>query len=177
MLIMQRITKIEAAARQLSAAISLHFSRGDAISIHTLAAAALQILSDLAKKSTAQGILKDETFIRPEMQKEWRRLISDAENFFKHAERDPDGILEFHAESTAFFLLDATLLHAQLTKSLLPATNVFLIWFYVKHPNVLTDGVLGDLSARANRIKSDPDDYELFLELIDSMQTTKSGSI
>jgi hypothetical protein len=45
-----KITKIEAAKRQLNIAIYLFFSDYDLISTHTLSAAARGILYDLAKK-------------------------------------------------------------------------------------------------------------------------------
>lgn len=163
---MQRVTKQEAAARQLNAAITLHFCEGDAIAIHTLVAAALQVLVDLAQSASAQSLLKDERFIRPEKRKLWRTTLTEAENFFKHADRDPTAVLEFRKEPTHFFILDALLLHSQLTKTLSQESNVFLIWFYAAYPEVLTDGTLGALSASVNSIGVDPNDLSLFRALL-----------
>ena len=43
------VTKLEAASRQLDTAIRLFFSGGDAVSIHTLAAAAFNVFADIAE--------------------------------------------------------------------------------------------------------------------------------
>ena len=52
----QQISKIEAARRQLDCAIELWFCDKDEVSIHTLAAAAYQIIHDLKMK---RGELRD----------------------------------------------------------------------------------------------------------------------
>ena len=44
---MLEITKLEAAARQLDTAITLVFEQGDRVVVHTLAAAAANIFSDV----------------------------------------------------------------------------------------------------------------------------------
>jgi hypothetical protein len=46
-----KISKLEAARRQVETAIRIYFANGDPVSIHTLAAASLQILVDLDKKA------------------------------------------------------------------------------------------------------------------------------
>src|SRR5438045_7911123 len=57
----KRITKLEAAVRQLRAAILLYFSNGDEVAIHTLAFAAHEILRQLAKARGIQVGLDGET--------------------------------------------------------------------------------------------------------------------
>ena len=42
-------------------------------------------------------------------------LVARPENFFKHADRDPDGVIEFRPSLTKFFLFDAVEMYRQLT--------------------------------------------------------------
>jgi hypothetical protein len=46
----EKVTKIDAAGRQLQTAIRMFLAGGDSISIHTLTAASLQIVMDLGFK-------------------------------------------------------------------------------------------------------------------------------
>ena len=50
-----RVSKLDAARRQLDCAIELWFAGKDEVSIHTLAAAAHQIISDINKKIREPG--------------------------------------------------------------------------------------------------------------------------
>lgn len=96
---------MDAARRQLREAICLFFERRDMIAVHTLGAASLQILHDLAKARGVISFIKDNPMIRPEYKKEVFKKISEAENFFKHADRDSDKFLEFRPEVTRFFFV------------------------------------------------------------------------
>src|SRR5688500_1002695 len=86
------ITKLDAARRQLDTAITLYFHHGDSVSIHTLAAAAHEVLAAAARKRTTGEveILVDRMLmaIRPEYQDAWNEKMAEAQNFFKHGARD-----------------------------------------------------------------------------------------
>lgn len=53
------VSKLEAAERQLDAAIRLFFAREDAVSVHTLAAAAYQVIIDICKQRGIERELED----------------------------------------------------------------------------------------------------------------------
>src|SRR4051794_23462678 len=84
-----RIGKLDAARRQLDAAIDLYFADGDPIAIHTLAAAASQVTLDLI---TVRG-MEDQVLalVAPERMQEFFRLWHEAQNHFKHARPRPRG--------------------------------------------------------------------------------------
>jgi hypothetical protein len=87
------ITKIEAAQRQLDAAIRMFFAEDDWIAIHTLLAAGGRILRDLSEqRRTSTWNLFNHTVI-PEKRKEFFKILNYAADFFKHADQDPDAIL------------------------------------------------------------------------------------
>lgn len=52
-----KVSKLDAAKRQLGTAIRLYFSDGDPVSIHTLTAAAYNILRDVTKQKGVELML------------------------------------------------------------------------------------------------------------------------
>lgn len=133
-----KITKLEAALCQLETAIELFFHYGDAVSIHTLTAAANGILRDLGKERQVTSIedLLLEVF-RPEYRKEARKTIREAQNFFKHADSEPDKILTFSAHQAVFFLFDACNMYRKLTETTSTKITLYTFWFYKKNPDLL----------------------------------------
>jgi hypothetical protein len=100
-----KLTKMDAARRQFSAALELWFADGDPVAIHTLAAAAFEVVTQIAKH---RGVKVDKlvaqiaTMLSCKPEDVYRGL-KVAPNFFKHADRDPEGELLFEPEwSTAF---------------------------------------------------------------------------
>ena len=87
-----RVSKLEAGKRQLETAIILYFNYGDTVSIHTLSAAAYGVLRDLNEKRGGEPMFKEplwQLMDTPEL-REYRKLINQPENFFKHSDRNPD---------------------------------------------------------------------------------------
>ena len=91
------VKKLEAAKRQLHTAITLWFADTDAVSVHTLACAAYQIVHDINDQKKGDELLLDSSVIRNEFRKEYLDEMRKAMRFFKHADRDPDpnGTVEF----------------------------------------------------------------------------------
>jgi hypothetical protein len=131
-----RIGKLEAASRQLDTAIELYFADDDPIAIHTLAAAASQVTLDLL---TASG-MEDQVLglVDPGHKKEFLRLWNEAQNHFKHADRDPLVVLDYDPERAELQLLIAVMRYAVLatrTESMV----AFQAWWSLHHPDLLTD--------------------------------------
>lgn len=160
-----KISKLDAARRQLREAIYLFFERRDIIAVHTLSAASLQILHDLAKARGDKSFLKDGPMIRREYKKEVLRKINEAENFFKHAESDPDKILEFRPEVTRFFLFDALDLYQKLTGTLFCEGKIYLVWFAASYPTLILERKFMDkLNTEFNGV--DLNDFGFFRTLL-----------
>jgi hypothetical protein len=113
-IVREKLGKLEVAKRQLREAIWLFFHERDAISIHTLVAAAHQILDDLAKPKGIESIRRI-SIIRSEKKKFWIDILNEAQNFFKHADKDPEATLDFNPELQLFFIIDAIQLYATLS--------------------------------------------------------------
>lgn len=142
------ISKLDAAKRQLDTAINLYFRDADPISIHTLTAAAHQILMDLSKPEGIKSFMKDTSIIRKGKEKEFLALINEAENFFKHADQDPHALLKFIPEQTEALLLDAVEMYMQLTKEMPEDMTVYRVWFLLNNPEIVSDKTKGNLKEK-----------------------------
>jgi hypothetical protein len=97
----KRITKIEAAVRQLRTAILLYFSNADEVAIHTLAFAAHEILRQLAKARGIQVGLDSESIEKIGKgisAREARAFLGVSASFFKHSGRNSYDVLMFQPE-------------------------------------------------------------------------------
>lgn len=133
------VTKFDVAERQLLQGIRLYFSEGDEISVHTLSEAAVQVLRDIGRPLGHVSAIRDSDRIRPEKMNEWNSILSRSRNFFKHADRDIDGVHEFNTMFNDFSLLEAVLMYHKFKKQWTPETLLFFVWFGLTHPYLLQD--------------------------------------
>jgi hypothetical protein len=130
------INKIDAARRQIETAITLFFYEMDIISIHTLASAAYTIIFDVAKKNDASVTTcrdMELASVKEEYKKFYVKKMKEAENFFKHADKDPHGVLAFNQNQTEFILWDAVLDFHTNAGEMPPIFRVYYLWFTVTH--------------------------------------------
>jgi hypothetical protein len=128
-------TKAEAAIRQLDEAIILIFADHDPLAIRTLAAAAHGILADLVEhnqpaESWRTKIIEDSKLSR----KDAIDILNDAQNYLKHADRDPDAKLTFDEEENDHIIFIATLECGQLGHPLSFSMQTFQIWYVASYP-------------------------------------------
>jgi hypothetical protein len=125
------ISKLDAARRQLETAITLYFHEGDPVSIHTLTGAAYEVLQHLNRAKGGEPMIKDslKDRVKPQFVRDISRKLNEAQNFFKHADKDPDEVLTaFTSGQTEYLLLDACWAYCRLTGERLPVLNVFEKW-------------------------------------------------
>jgi hypothetical protein len=132
-----RLTKTDVARRQIETAIRLWFASEEPVSIHTLAAAAHQVLHDLGKMQRSPTILRDLSCVREEDRKPLRKSLLSAENFFKHAETDSGETLNFNPEITPIFIFDAVCVYDALVRQSTPILITFKTWVFIHHPNAV----------------------------------------
>lgn len=128
-----KVAKLDAARRQLETAVRLYFSEADPVSIHTLTSAAYQVLADVNRARGGAPMLKEQipTWVRPDASAEVKRRLNDAANFFKHADRDHDEVLEFSEGATELLLYDAVRKYRELTGETVPILGVYDVWFWL----------------------------------------------
>lgn len=121
------ISKLDAARRQLETAVNLYFHEGDPVSIHALTSAAYEVLRDI---NDGRPMIKDwmKDYIKPEFLKEFRNNVNEAQNFFKHADRDAAKTLLFEPGTTQIWLMDACLTYKRIAEERVPLLEVFKLW-------------------------------------------------
>jgi hypothetical protein len=139
-----RVKKLEAALRQLDTAIELWFGDGDAVSVHTLASAAHEVVHSILEKRYPPGqgpeLLFNSLVIKDEGRSQWIRLLKKPQNFFKHADKDPDpeGSIEFFPDGTEMFILVTLQGLGHLSVSYSVPQAAFLAWYPYHHPELLS---------------------------------------
>jgi len=122
-----KISKDEAAKRQLDTAIDLFFEGGDVLSAHTLAFAAFRVLLNLYPHRASDDFGEQVDKLIAEGVG-WQRF-SETANFLKHADRDPEGFLEdFDSERVLPVIGLATLLYRRLTGNYSRKMEAFDFW-------------------------------------------------
>jgi hypothetical protein len=167
------ILKLDAAKRQLDVAINLFFKNGDPVSIHTLTAAAYDILIGLGKiaKIVELGVKDIELYVKEEHQKEYRAILNKAQNFFKHSDKDPKETIEFNPDETIFFLLSAVKLYIDLTKEKPNNMIIFIHWCLLMYPNIVKDEYKKEY--KYHRSQLNPADRSKFFDLINTLDKSK----
>jgi len=126
------ISKLEAASRLLDTAIRLFFEDADAVAVHSLAAASLNIFSDLADHggTSWRAHLGHDSKLSPQ---DVKRVLNRAWNFFKHADRDPDETLQFE-EIDSEHLMFVAILECGDIQETTCCMQAFQLWYIAAHP-------------------------------------------
>lgn len=135
------ISKLDAASRQLQTAISLWFTSDDPVSVHALAFAAYEVLHTISKKrnSYRRDLLFNSDLIKDEYRADFNKAVKKHAYFFKHADRDPEGVIDFNPkinEWLIIFGITARLLCGEIRS---PEVSAFLWWISIQRPELLTE--------------------------------------
>ena len=134
-----KVTKLDAAKRQLSTAIDLYFWGGDPVSIRALSEASLEVLCNLSnnigiESSSLEKFINNA--IPPEKKKEFREALNRTKNFLKHADKDPEGVLDFNPSGSSFLMHEAIEIYETLSSELPVRFAAFRVWFRMQHPEI-----------------------------------------
>ena len=179
-----RISKIDAARRQLDCAIELWFHDKDEVSIHTLAAAAYQIIHDLKEhRGEPQPLLYDADLIKDEYRSKWINLLKKPVNFFKHADNDPEGAVELSPFGNIVFLMSAAA-GLRLLGEQSYAVNAFVFWLIINEPRLITaayrklfEDRIGVEDLKDFRWVPKSDFFEIFLRASQSPRINQGPSV
>ena len=136
-----RVGKLDAARRQLEAAIALWFSDGDPVSILTLAFAAYEVIHVISKKRdpNRRDLLFDSAIVKDEQRSNFNKWIKATPNFFKHANNDGEAVIEFHPSLAEMFLMFATL-GVELCGERKNTAEIAYFWYLqITHPSWITE--------------------------------------
>lgn len=132
------ISKLDAAKRQLEMAVRLFMSNSEPVSIHTLVGAAHQVLEDICIQKGHTNIRQDVlNNVKEEYKEMFKKSLNKPRNFFKHADKDPEGIIEFTDKATMLEMWDACRMYRTLTGEMPPLLLIYTAWFHVNNPRIL----------------------------------------
>lgn len=134
-----QISKLEASRRQLETVINMYFAEGDPVSIHTLTAAAYNVLRNVnAKIGGTPMLIKDQLvdLVPSTYTKQVRDRINEAENFFKHADKDHEAILEFNPNLTEYLIMDACDKYREITGEYPCFMAIFRAWMMLTNQDI-----------------------------------------
>ena len=98
----EKVGKVDAAVRLLDSAIRLWFNGDDSVSVHLLACSAYQIVDDLCPSDES---LYNSLAIKDQYRKDVKRYLRSSYNFFKHADRDADDVVEFKPALNVLYIM------------------------------------------------------------------------
>lgn len=136
-----KLNKSEAARRQIDAAIRMLYGMEDPVSIHTLGMAGFRILRDLASQRDDSYMEKViGLMIKPDKKDAFWGAINGFSNFLKHADRDPNRILDgVNEEVNDVTLFVSCLFYQDLGHQFTPEMSAHVCWFTVLHPEFLIE--------------------------------------
>jgi hypothetical protein len=128
-----RISKLEAAQRQLSIGIRMLFEGADSVAVYTLLGVASVLFTDLIEQAAPHKswdkMAQDANNLTSA---EYFSIMRKAQNFFKHARNDADAVLEFDPVDTESLAFWAIMNGSELAPMSVEA-QVFQLWYIASH--------------------------------------------
>ena len=136
-----RVTKIDAARRQLITAIRLFFDCGDPVSVYSLASNAWEIIDVLCMSAEVESFSKQARESLPAEHTLKYYVNEPCRNFFKHAEQDPnpDSSVELREPNVAAILFLAVEDYIRFRQGGPVEAQVFQLWFIAVFPEKVTE--------------------------------------
>lgn len=137
----RRVTKFDAASRQIIEAVLLYFEERDPIAIHAIIASDHQILTDIEKQKNVESIVKNTTALKATEVQAFLKTVNYPYNFLKHADRDPDASIDVDPllTLTVDFIMDSFVMLQRLAGSIPIEVKIFWAWFLSIHHEQFED--------------------------------------
>ena len=133
---MREISKLDAARRQLLAALHIHWYLNEPIAVYTLAANSWEVCNSLLKKDEKIRILQEIVEVYGGTAKEIVGLINAPRNFVKHADKDPDAVFPDIKEDDCDAVILTACLDYMFANGRSPySMGVFLSWYSAIYPD------------------------------------------
>ena len=107
-----------------------------------------------------------------------QQAVAQDENFFKHADRDPDALLNFKPITTTFFLMDAVSSYEALTGERPPILRTFQMWMMIQNSDLVKEEFRNDWTARLKVAGPDPkrmSKQEFFTQYLSAIAKNESS--
>lgn len=144
-----QITKMEAAARQIDAAVRMTLDSEDPVAIATVAGAANRVIRDLCEaRGNVESYLRFTDRIKPGYDKQFWGEMNATANFLKHADRDKDGTHKFKVDAASYVLFITIQWFLDLGGRRSPEMKIFLLWWAFDHPIMMKKEFWEELEAK-----------------------------
>jgi hypothetical protein len=134
-----RINKIEAAQRQIDAAIRMLYRGEDPVAVHSVISAANGIVRAICKANNTTSWVDLLALIKRGMEKEYWNGFLRMANFIKHADKDPEGVLEGVQEEVNDWVILYTIFLYNDLAALTPTMSAHLAWMEGFYPDIRTN--------------------------------------
>jgi len=129
---------MDAARRQIDAAIRMTFSAEDPVAIHSVISAANRIVRDLCtKRGDIESYLRFTDWIADGYEKQFWSAFNASTNFIKHAHDDPDAIFDLDDEASDFLIVFTSKWYRDLGNTTTREMNVFMTWWAAQHEELV----------------------------------------
>jgi hypothetical protein len=133
-----RVSKVQAAIRQLDVAIELLLEGRDPLAVLTLSAAAFRVFSDFVEHSKPGGSWREKLIVDSGLERRQAlNVLNRASNFLKHADLDAHDVLDFDERENDHLIFFATIECAELGQTLSYTMQAVQVWYLACNPNNL----------------------------------------
>ncbi|WP_298111473.1 hypothetical protein [Bradyrhizobium sp.] len=137
------LNKLDAAGRQLDAAIRMFFGEEDPVAVHTVTSAAFTVVRNLCeKRGNIDSFRRFSRWIKPGSEGKFWSAVNGQANFLKHADRDADDLFDFNEGATELLILMAAKWFIDLGNDSSPEIRAFGAWFVLMHPDMVQPAVI-----------------------------------
>lgn len=132
---MSSLSKIDAARRQMLAAIHIHWYLDEPLAVYTLAANCWEISDALLNRGGKVRMIDQFVASHGKPAKDFRDQLNGPRNFLKHADRDPDAVIPEISDHDCDSTLAVACLDYMVASGRSPyVLGLFLIWFASIYP-------------------------------------------
>jgi hypothetical protein len=130
-----RINKLDAARRQIDAAVRMTFANEDPVAIHSVVAAGHRIIRDICEqRGDIESYLRFTDWIAEGHEKDFWNAMNASANFIKHADKDANDIHELDDEVSDFMIAFAAKWYRDLGNSPSVEMRTFVGWWMLQQP-------------------------------------------
>ncbi len=133
-----QLHRIEAARRQIDAAIRMTFAGQDPVAIHAVISAAHRAIQDYYRsRGDVEAYLRLGDWIMPGHQARLWRHFYASEEFLKQAEWDPEAVFDLEDDTNDFMIVFAARWYHRLGLTVTREMRIFATWYVACNPGIL----------------------------------------
>ncbi len=133
-----RLNKVEAAGREIDAAIRLTFAGEDPVAVHAVAADAHRIIQDFHRAhGEVELYLRLGDWIAPGHEARFWRYFSASAEFLKQSAWDPAALFDLEEDTIDFMIVFAARWYHKMGASVTREMRVFATWYVACNPGIL----------------------------------------